>query len=370
MKELILASGSPRRKELLEQVGIQCRVIPSLVEEKITASKPQDVVMELARQKCEEVAGRTKGVGIVLGADTVVAIHGKILGKPEDDSKAREMLGELQGNAHQVYTGVALIWKDGDNVLREETFFEKTEVVFYPMDEQEIKAYVETGEPMDKAGSYGIQGLSAVFVERICGDYNNVVGLPVAAVYQRLKAAKETRMVEEKQRSMKEMEHKYRIRQVQDTDLERVAEIEAECFPAAEAASYEEFLERFQSCRKSFFVAENEDGKLLGFCNGCSTDSDELSDDLYHDTSRHDENGAYQMIFGLDTLPAYQGQGVGNALMHHMIESARRRGKKAVILTCKEHMIPFYEKIGYQFLHRADSCHGGAVWYKMIYSLS
>ena len=191
MREIILASASPRRKELLEQVGIDCRVVPSMVEERITTSVPQEVVMELSRQKCEEVAGRIKESGIVLGADTIVAVHGKVLGKPEDEQDAVRMLRELQGNTHQVFTGVTIIWRSEEEILCKETFFEKTDVTFYPMNEEEIIGYVRTKEPMDKAGAYGIQGLSAVFVEKISGDYKYVVGLPVAAVYQRLKAADE-----------------------------------------------------------------------------------------------------------------------------------------------------------------------------------
>ena len=361
MREIILASASPRRKDLLEQVGISCRVVPSLIEESITTTVPQDVVQELSRQKCEDVAGRQAEDCVVLGADTIVSVHGKILGKPADEAQAVEMLQELQGNTHQVYTGVTLIWKSKKEVLREETFYEMTDVTFYGMSDEEIRNYVSSKEPMDKAGAYGIQGLSAKFIERICGDYNNVVGLPVASVYQKLKAEDET--------SRKKPEGGYRIRPVEEADLKVVAEIEAACFPAAEAASCPEFLERYQTCRNSFFVAESGDGDLIGFCNGCVTDSDELSDDLYHDSSKHDENGKYQMIFGLDTLPSYRGLGVGQALMRHMIKNAKERGEKAVILTCKEHMIPFYERIGYEFLHKADSNHGGAVWYKMIYHL-
>lgn len=390
MKELILASASPRRRELLAQVGIACRVAASTVEEKITAEAPQDVVMELSRQKCRDVAERCKEPGVFLGADTVVAAGGRILGKPSGPEEAREMLGLLQGRTHQVYTGVTLLWRQKDGHTEEETFYEKTDVTFYPMSSKEIREYVAAGEPedgegrdtwdtekmvkagwmdqsgnwntdnggrptcMDKAGAYGIQGLAAKFIRGIDGDYNNVVGLPVAAVYQRLQR-RETAVC--------------RIRPVREEELRQTAEIEARCFPAAEAASYEELAARFRTCRGSFFVAESEEGRLLGFCNGCCTDSEELTDDLYHDASAHDPEGKYQMIFGLNTLPEARGLGVGTALMRHMIESASRRGKAAVILTCKEHMIPFYERIGFVFEKKADSSHGGAVWYKMVYRL-
>ena len=187
MREIILASASPRRKELLEQVGIDCRVVPSMVEERITTSVPQEVVMELSRQKCEEVAGRIKESGIVLGADTIVAVHGKVLGKPEDEQDAVRMLRELQGNTHQVFTGVTIIWRSEEEILCKETFFEKTDVTFYPMNEEEIIGYVRTKEPMDKAGAYGIQGRAAAFIPKIKGDYNNVVGLPISHLYNELK---------------------------------------------------------------------------------------------------------------------------------------------------------------------------------------
>ena len=123
---------------------------------------------------------------LVIGADTVVAFQDSILGKPADAAMARDMLLRLQGNTHQVYTGVTLLLRQGGTVTQK-SFYEKTEVVFYPMTGEEIDAYVRTGEPMDKAGAYGIQGKSAVFVEKIDGDYSNVVGLPLARLYQELK---------------------------------------------------------------------------------------------------------------------------------------------------------------------------------------
>lgn len=354
MQEIILASASPRRRELLAQVGIACRVMPSTVEEKITATVPEEVVMELSRQKCREVAGRGLEAGVFLGADTIVAADGAILGKPSGKEEACRMLELLQGRTHQVYTGVTMIWKREDGRMEEETFFEKTDVTFYPVSAEEIQAYVAGGEPLDKAGAYGIQGAAAKFIKGIEGDYNNVVGLPVAAVYQRLRQ-KETAS--------------FHIRPVREEDLRQTAAIEAACFPAAEAATYEELAARYVSCRGSFFVAESAEGGLIGFCNGCCTDREELTDDLYHDAAAHDPAGKHQMIFGLNTLPKARGCGVGTALMEHMIQSAARRQKEAVILTCKEHMIPFYERIGFQFQKRADSSHGGAVWYKMVYPI-
>lgn len=186
MRKIILASASPRRRELLEQIGAAFEVCPSNAEEIKTTSLPQEVVQELSLCKGREVFERTSGDVLVIGADTVVVFQDSILGKPADEAMARDMLLRLQGNTHQVYTGVTLLIREG-GTERQKSFFEKTEVVFYPMSRKEIDAYVRTGEPMDKAGAYGIQGKSAVFVEKIDGDYSNVVGLPLARLYQELK---------------------------------------------------------------------------------------------------------------------------------------------------------------------------------------
>ena len=183
---LVLASRSPRRRELLSQVGISFRMVPGTVEERITKTAPDEVVRELSFQKAEDVAsGEPEGVW-VLGADTVVALDGKILGKPTDAREAKDMLRQLSGRSHSVYTGVTL-YRRMDGKTTAETFSEETKVTFYPMTEEEICCYVDSGDPMDKAGAYGIQGPAAAFIQRIEGDYNNVVGLPVAAVYQRWK---------------------------------------------------------------------------------------------------------------------------------------------------------------------------------------
>ena len=187
MKRIILASQSPRRRELLTQIGLKFEVIPSTVEEVITSANPVEVVQELAQQKARdvaEVAGRemAKDSLLVIGADTIVVYEGKILGKPEDKEDAVRMLTMLQGKEHSVYTGVALF--SGE----QEIFFsEETRVQMCPMTPEEILWYVNTGEPMDKAGAYGIQGLCARFIRQIQGDYNNVVGLPVGRIYQELK---------------------------------------------------------------------------------------------------------------------------------------------------------------------------------------
>ena len=182
--KFILASASPRRRELLEQVGAEFEVIPAQGEEKITSNKPQDAVLELSAQKAREVAGRLQEAdAVVLGADTVVAFGGNILGKPRDEADAARILSLLSGNTHSVYTGVTVIVLQGGE-RKEYSFYEETEVTMYPMTEQQISSYICTGEPMDKAGAYGIQGKGAVFVEKIQGDYNYVVGLPVAKIFQ------------------------------------------------------------------------------------------------------------------------------------------------------------------------------------------
>lgn len=159
----------------------------------------------------------------------------------------------------------------------------------------------------------------------------------------------------------------YTIRPARAEELEQISAVEAECFPAAEAASRDDFAHRLETCAESFFVAETKKGEILGFVNGCCSDDSHLADELYHDSSLHNPQGGYQMIFGLNVRPAYRRQGIGEALMRHMIESARTRGKKAVVLTCKEHMVTFYSRLGYRFFGLSDSHHGGASWYLMRY---
>lgn len=185
MKDIILASASPRRRELLTQAGFIFTVKVSDAEEIITEKEPDKIVRELAFLKAKAVAASEEDA-LVIGADTIVAAEGKVLGKPHSREEAFSMLSMLQGKTHQVYTGVALFTKKAEKETQK-VFAEKTEVTFYPMTEKEIWDYIDTGEPMDKAGAYGIQGRVAVYVEKICGDYNNVVGLPVARLYQELK---------------------------------------------------------------------------------------------------------------------------------------------------------------------------------------
>lgn len=196
--KIVLASASPRRRELLTQIGLEFEVIPGKGDERITKSEPSEIVMELAEGKAEEIfkkcltentayeAAGGEGV-LVIGADTIVVHNGHIMGKPADEADAEAMLTELCGDTHQVYTGVAFLWQE-NGVTRRHTFYECTDVYVYPASREEIRAYVATGDPLDKAGAYGIQGQFAAFIKKIEGDYNNVVGLPVGRVYQELKA--------------------------------------------------------------------------------------------------------------------------------------------------------------------------------------
>lgn len=199
MSQIILASQSPRRKELLEQIGLEFEICPAKGEEVITKTVPEEVVMELSRQKAEEVAAMVSSFAeghkeittptdiLVIGADTVVAYDGKILGKPVDEADAKHMLTMLSGNTHSVFTGVTLVLIDKSGRAGELVFYEKTNVKMHQISEEEIERYIATGEPMDKAGSYGIQGKCAIYIEKIDGDYNNVVGLPITRIYQELK---------------------------------------------------------------------------------------------------------------------------------------------------------------------------------------
>ena len=195
-QKIILASASPRRRELLAQIGLEFEVKASNKEEVYTSTKPQKIVEELALMKAENVASDLQAEGvelkntIVIGADTIVVRDEEILGKPKNEDHAYKILLSLQGRAHEVYTGVTIVEGSLDSG-KTTVFAEKTEVTMYPMSDQMIWDYIRTGEPSDKAGAYGIQGRAAVFIKSIKGDYNNVVGLPVAAVWQYLNADKE-----------------------------------------------------------------------------------------------------------------------------------------------------------------------------------
>lgn len=205
---IILASKSPRRKELIEGVGFKTLIIPSEADENIEEKDPAELVKKLseikamsvydcikdkAGKKREDFAGNSNDAGntninisendVVLGADTVVYAGGRILGKPADKDEAREMIQLLAGNVHSVFTGFTLVFSDGRKI----TDYSETKVYVYPMNDEEIEDYISTGEPYDKAGAYGIQGIFGRYVEKIDGDYNNVVGLPVSKILNMLK---------------------------------------------------------------------------------------------------------------------------------------------------------------------------------------
>ncbi|MBQ8184202.1 MAG: septum formation protein Maf [Lachnospiraceae bacterium] len=190
MKQIILASASPRRKELLGLLNTEFQIFPAVGEEVLTTSDPARAVQELSGQKAREVACRifaeTEGEVLVIGADTVVALDGEILGKPGSLEEAFSMIEKLQGRTHSVFTGVTVIDRDVSGQERSRTFAEETFVTVSPMTETQIWTYVNRGESLDKAGAYGIQGVFGAFVESIQGDYNNVVGLPVSRLYREL----------------------------------------------------------------------------------------------------------------------------------------------------------------------------------------
>ena len=188
---IILASGSPRRTELLQTAGIVHEVVVSGADEDVQEENPARLVEMLSSRKAEEVYERLvqqepSGDLVVIGADTVVAADGKILGKPEDEEDARRMLRMLSGRSHHVYTGVTLCGRMG-SVRREVSFSEESAVHVAQLTEEEISEYIDSGEPMDKAGAYGIQGAFMKFVSGIEGDYFNIVGLPVSHLYQEMK---------------------------------------------------------------------------------------------------------------------------------------------------------------------------------------
>ena len=209
-KKIVLASASPRRLELLRQIGIEPEVIVSHVEEVVTSSVPGEVVMELSRQKAEDVAKSQEACTLVIGSDTVVAVDGKILGKPHDHKEAEAMIRSIAGRSHQVYTGVCMVLKgaegEADTVRN---FFDQTDVEVYPMTEEEILGYAGSDEPTevaegnicstwidpvtgkpewkDKAGAYAIQGYFGRYIKGMNGSYANVMGLPISMVYQEMK---------------------------------------------------------------------------------------------------------------------------------------------------------------------------------------
>ncbi len=176
---VVLASGSPRRKELLEQIGIKARIKPSTQEENAQADTPGELVQELSAVKAQDIAAGCEAGTVVIGADTVVVLENEILGKPQTEDRAIEMIQKLQGRAHQVYTGVTVILCMENGEKYGVSFAECTDVELWPMTEDEILGYAQSGEPLDKAGAYGIQGSFAAYIKGIRGDYTNVVGLPL-----------------------------------------------------------------------------------------------------------------------------------------------------------------------------------------------
>ncbi|WP_203361600.1 Maf family protein [Bacillus sp. REN10] len=181
MAKIILASGSPRRKELLQKIGLPFTVVVSDVDETIShPMSSEEIVMQLASRKAYAVA-KDHEQDVVIGADTIVVLDGEILGKPQDRNDAKRMLKQLSGREHSVYTGVAIMQAN-----KQYLFYEKTNVTFWELSDEEVDAYLDSGEPFDKAGAYGIQGAGAILVKKIDGDYFSVVGLPVASLYRQL----------------------------------------------------------------------------------------------------------------------------------------------------------------------------------------
>lgn len=180
---IVLASSSPRRRELLQMLGVgDFEVIPAEVDEAVPDMAPDEAVIYIAQSKARKVAAVCPAGDLIIAADTLVYLDGEAIGKPETGSEAADILRRLSGARHTVYTGVAIV-KDG----RETAFAEKTDVFFREMLEDEIEAYIKTGEPMDKAGAYGAQGRGAVFIKRIEGDFFNVMGLPVCRLVTTLR---------------------------------------------------------------------------------------------------------------------------------------------------------------------------------------
>lgn len=211
MENIILASQSPRRQEILSLGGYEYKVCVSSAEEQIPPEElenltPQELVEKLARVKAEDVYRRNCSKNMeksmtdnqaadsveeitVIGADTVVAVDGCVLGKPKTEDEAKQMLARLSGRTHDVFTGVCILWTDSDTQeeIHGNTFHCHTKVTFYPMTEEEIDNYVATGDCMDKAGAYGIQSGAAKYIQGIEGDYLNVVGLPLSKIYHVLR---------------------------------------------------------------------------------------------------------------------------------------------------------------------------------------
>lgn len=191
MYRIILASESPRRKEIMKQMGIPYEVIAANVKEEVKETEPAKMVQALAGLKAGNVAGRLPDQEeevIIIGADTMVIHRGKALGKPKNEEEAVQMIGRLSDDTHEVYTGVCMIIRKKDHEEDIISFAVSTKVVVLPLSEEEIRNYVSTGEPMDKAGAYAIQGGFGIYIKEIEGDYYNVVGFPISKIYEKLLA--------------------------------------------------------------------------------------------------------------------------------------------------------------------------------------
>lgn len=190
MYRIILASESPRRKEIMEKMGIPFEVVSSSIEEKVSAREPTAMVQALAALKTEDVAAKLRNKNalqeslILIGADTMVFYDGQALGKPKDEADAVRILQMLSGHEHEVYTGVCIIISGLEKEDRKIIFSVCTKVTVMPMTQEQIADYVASGEPMGKAGAYAIQGRFGIYIKKITGDYYNVVGLPIARIYE------------------------------------------------------------------------------------------------------------------------------------------------------------------------------------------
>lgn len=194
MYKVILASESPRRKEIMTQMGINFEVVPAHVKEDVEHNIPSKMVEALAMLKAKDVADRLKDEKddlIIIGADTLVFHKGQVLGKPKDRDDAISMINSLSGDIHEVCTGVSIIIRNNsEEGIKEENivFSVSSSVVVHPLTIEEIEDYVDTGEPYDKAGAYAIQGGFGIYIKEIHGDYYNIVGFPISKIYEKLKA--------------------------------------------------------------------------------------------------------------------------------------------------------------------------------------
>ncbi|MBT5016494.1 septum formation inhibitor Maf [Candidatus Peregrinibacteria bacterium] len=185
MNRLILASKSPRRKEILEKLGLEFEIIPSGYKENLQAKKdPVELAKFLSLNKAKDVANKIKGNAIIIAADTFIVLEGKFLGKPKDDQDAKKMLNFLSGKTHEVITGIALIDTSTNQKITDVSI---TKVTFKSLSSKEIQTYINTGEPLGKAGAYAIQEKGAVFVSNINGDFFTVMGLPLHLLAEHLK---------------------------------------------------------------------------------------------------------------------------------------------------------------------------------------